>query len=83
MNWYLYGLSKLLFLCTNRSVSKVHDEWFADEEKVRKEVGVLDKPVIEYLNAREVSIPCLVCRISTLASWKLVMLKSYYCFDAL
>lgn len=27
---------------THRSVSKVNDEWFADEEKVRKTVGLLE-----------------------------------------
>ncbi|KAH9318558.1 hypothetical protein KI387_020327, partial [Taxus chinensis] len=29
------------------SVSKVNDEWFADEENVRKTVGLLEKPIIE------------------------------------
>lgn len=29
-----------------RSVSKVHDEWFADEKRVRETVGILDGPVI-------------------------------------
>lgn len=29
-----------------RSVSKVNDEWFANEEKVRAEVGLLEKPVV-------------------------------------
>lgn len=29
-----------------RSVSKVHDEWFADEKRVRDTVGILDGPVI-------------------------------------
>lgn len=28
----------------NRSVSKVNDEWFADEERVRASVGLLEKP---------------------------------------
>ncbi|RZR83754.1 hypothetical protein BHM03_00010450 [Ensete ventricosum] len=36
-----------------RSISKVHDEWFADEERVRKIVGLLEKPV-EMPNSREV-----------------------------
>lgn len=64
MSWCFYGLSKLFFSSSNRSVSKVHDEWFANEEKVRKAVGFLEKPVIEYPNAKEVSIMCLFCRIS-------------------
>ncbi|XP_052199291.1 probable E3 ubiquitin-protein ligase ARI8 isoform X2 [Diospyros lotus] len=29
----------------NWSVSKVHDEWFADEEKVRRAVGLFENPV--------------------------------------
>lgn len=32
----------------------MHDEWFADEENVRKAVGLLEKP-IEMENAQEVS----------------------------
>jgi hypothetical protein len=28
----------------NRSVSKVNDEWFADEDRVRASVGLLEKP---------------------------------------
>ncbi|KAH9300129.1 hypothetical protein KI387_011712, partial [Taxus chinensis] len=29
------------------SVSKVNDEWFVDEEKVRRDVGLLQKPAVE------------------------------------
>lgn len=29
-----------------RSVGKVHDEWFADEERVRNTVGILERPVV-------------------------------------
>ncbi|XP_050237422.1 probable E3 ubiquitin-protein ligase ARI7 [Mercurialis annua] len=43
----------------NWSVSKVHDEWFADEEAVRRSVGVLNKPVVQHSNARELS--CGIC----------------------
>jgi ariadne-1 len=32
----------------------VHDAWFADEEQVRKAVGLLDEPVVLHPNAREV-----------------------------
>lgn len=42
-----------------RSISKVHDEWFADEEAVRNSVGLLDKPVVQFSNAREVSAPSI------------------------
>lgn len=43
----------------NWSVSKVHDEWFADEERVRRAVGLLEKPVAQLLNNREVT--CGIC----------------------
>lgn len=43
----------------NWSVSKVHDEWFADEEKVRKTVGLLERPVVMFPNAREMT--CGIC----------------------
>ncbi|KAL9263486.1 putative E3 ubiquitin-protein ligase ARI8 [Drosera capensis] len=43
----------------NWSVSKVHDEWFADEEKVRRAVGLLAKPVVEFPNASEMA--CGIC----------------------
>ncbi|PNX87420.1 putative E3 ubiquitin-protein ligase ARI7-like protein, partial [Trifolium pratense] len=42
-----------------RSVSKVHDAWFADEEQVRKAVGLLDEPVVQHPNARELT--CGIC----------------------
>lgn len=45
LHFYSFGL--------HRSVSKVHDEWFADEENVRKTVGLLEKQ-IEMPNKREV-----------------------------
>ncbi|KAF2616447.1 hypothetical protein F2Q68_00038375 [Brassica cretica] len=38
--------ASILLLHYHWSVSKVHDEWFADEERVRKTVGILDGPVI-------------------------------------
>ncbi|KAI5390687.1 probable E3 ubiquitin-protein ligase ARI7 [Lathyrus oleraceus] len=43
----------------NWSVSKVHDAWFADEEQVRKAVGLLEKPVVQNRNARELT--CGIC----------------------
>ncbi|KAF6162276.1 hypothetical protein GIB67_008405 [Kingdonia uniflora] len=39
------GSSSILLRHYNWSVSKVHDAWFADEENVRKAVGLLVKPV--------------------------------------
>ncbi|EOY09683.1 IBR domain-containing protein isoform 2 [Theobroma cacao] len=43
----------------NWSVSKVHDEWFADEEKVRRSVGLLEKPVVPFPDGREMT--CGIC----------------------
>ncbi|KAL9260417.1 putative E3 ubiquitin-protein ligase ARI8 [Drosera capensis] len=43
----------------NWRVSKVLDEWFADEEKVRRAVGLLAKPGVEFPNAREMT--CGIC----------------------
>eukprot|EP00257_Ricinus_communis_P023472 XP_015583466.1 probable E3 ubiquitin-protein ligase ARI7 [Ricinus communis] len=43
----------------NWSISRVHDEWFSDEEAVRKSVGLLEKPVVQLSNARELT--CGVC----------------------
>lgn len=33
----------------------MHEEWFADEENVRKAVGILEKPVIKSTSFKEVS----------------------------
>ncbi|KAJ6289407.1 hypothetical protein OIU76_025263 [Salix suchowensis] len=43
----------------NWSISKVHDAWFADEDAVRKSVGLLDKQVVQLSNARELT--CGIC----------------------
>ncbi|XVE84593.1 hypothetical protein DITRI_Ditri17bG0025100 [Diplodiscus trichospermus] len=49
-----------ILLCHyNWSVSKVHDEWFADEEGVRRCVGLLERPVVQVSNARELT--CGIC----------------------
>lgn len=46
------------FKCLNddecRSVNKVHEEWFADEERVRKSAGLLEKPVVPLSRVKEV-----------------------------
>lgn len=42
----------------NWSVSKVNDEWFADEEKVRRVVGLLEEP-IPFPNVKELT--CGIC----------------------
>ncbi|MCL7036454.1 hypothetical protein MKW94_010207, partial [Papaver nudicaule] len=37
----------------NWDVSKVHDAWFADEERVRKATGLLENSVIPIQNMKE------------------------------
>ncbi|TYK23875.1 putative E3 ubiquitin-protein ligase ARI8 isoform X2 [Cucumis melo var. makuwa] len=51
--------ASILLRYYNWSVSKVHDEWFADEEKVRRSVGLLQKPVLRHSN--ELELPCGIC----------------------
>ncbi|KAK4375708.1 hypothetical protein RND71_006385 [Anisodus tanguticus] len=43
----------------NWSVNKVHEEWFADEERVRKSAGLLEKPVVPLSRVKEVV--CGIC----------------------
>ncbi|KAE9593299.1 putative aminoacyltransferase, E1 ubiquitin-activating enzyme [Lupinus albus] len=43
----------------NWSVSKVHDAWFADEDSVRKAVGLLEQPVVQCPNDEELT--CGIC----------------------
>lgn len=43
----------------NWSVSKVNDEWFADEEKVREAVGLLERPAVEFTSTKEMT--CGIC----------------------
>ncbi|KAG9136198.1 hypothetical protein Leryth_003803 [Lithospermum erythrorhizon] len=43
----------LLLRRYNWNVSDVHEEWFADEEKVRKAVGLLDKQTVQLSNVKE------------------------------
>lgn len=33
----------------------MHEAWFADEDRVRKAVGLVDKPVVKFPNARDVN----------------------------
>ncbi|CAN6883714.1 unnamed protein product [Brassica oleracea] len=51
--------ASILLLHYHWSVSKVHDEWFADEERVRKAVGILERPVVSTLDGRELT--CGIC----------------------
>ncbi|KAI8537597.1 hypothetical protein RHMOL_Rhmol09G0036300 [Rhododendron molle] len=41
------------------SVSNVHEVWFADEDRVRKAVGLLERPVVRFPNAKELT--CGIC----------------------
>lgn len=43
----------------NWSVNKVHEEWFADEERVRKSVGLLEKPIVPL--SRVTEVVCGIC----------------------
>ncbi|KAL0451963.1 UNVERIFIED_CONTAM: putative E3 ubiquitin-protein ligase ARI8 [Sesamum latifolium] len=49
----------LLLQRYNWSVNDVHEEWFADEERVRHAVGILEKPVVKFSSIREVA--CGIC----------------------
>ncbi|XP_047161291.1 probable E3 ubiquitin-protein ligase ARI7 [Vigna umbellata] len=52
--------ASILLRYYNWSVSRVHDAWFADEEQVRKSVGLLEKPIVQYdNNTRELT--CGIC----------------------
>ncbi|XP_075660414.1 putative E3 ubiquitin-protein ligase ARI7 [Castanea sativa] len=51
--------SSILLRHFNWSVSKVHDAWFADEDRVRKTVGLLEEPIVRLPNARELT--CGIC----------------------
>lgn len=43
----------------NWNVSNVNDAWFADEDRVRRKVGLLEKPVYENPDAKELT--CGIC----------------------
>ncbi|CAL9213873.1 unnamed protein product [Arabidopsis halleri] len=51
--------ASILLLHYHWSVSKVHDEWFADEERVRRTVGILEGPVVPTPDGRELT--CGIC----------------------
>ncbi|CAH2038804.1 unnamed protein product, partial [Thlaspi arvense] len=51
--------ASILLLHYHWSVSKVHDEWFADEERVRRTVGLLEGPVIPKPDGGELT--CGIC----------------------
>ncbi|KAK3031095.1 hypothetical protein RJ639_036835 [Escallonia herrerae] len=45
----------------NWSVTAVHEAWFADEEGVRKAVGLTEKPANSAGLPRDQSVSCLIC----------------------
>ncbi|KAM7461496.1 hypothetical protein LguiA_029617 [Lonicera macranthoides] len=49
----------MLLRSYNWSVNNVHEAWFADEDKVRKAVGLLKNPTVQFPNARE--LKCGIC----------------------
>lgn len=51
--------ASLLLRRYNWSVSTVHEEWFSDEERVRKAVGLLEKPIVQFSADEEVT--CGIC----------------------
>ncbi|KAG5240051.1 zinc finger family protein [Salix suchowensis] len=51
--------ASILLRYYNWSVSKVHDEWFVDEEKVRRAVGLLEEPAVPFPDGREMT--CGIC----------------------
>lgn len=57
----------MLRLLMNRSVSKVNDEWFADEDRVRANVGLLEKPATSKRQSQKEVI--LHCDYSVAKSW--------------
>ncbi|CAJ1933307.1 unnamed protein product [Sphenostylis stenocarpa] len=52
-------LASILLRHYNWSVSRVHDAWFADEDRVRNAVGLLEKPIVQHDNTGELT--CGIC----------------------
>ncbi|XP_074281495.1 putative E3 ubiquitin-protein ligase ARI7 [Silene latifolia] len=55
------------------NVSHLHDEWFADEGRVRNAVGLLSMPIAELTNAKELT--CGIC----FDSFTLELIRSAFC----
>lgn len=51
----------VLLLHYHWSVGKVEDEWFTDEERVRRLVGIFKEPIVENDHGGEVTIECGIC----------------------
>ncbi|XP_043694551.1 probable E3 ubiquitin-protein ligase ARI5 [Telopea speciosissima] len=52
--------SSILMRHYNWSTSKVHEAWFADVEKVRKAVGLLEQPIVE-IPEKVKELTCGIC----------------------
>lgn len=75
-----------IYILDHRSVSKVHDEWFADEDKVRKAVGLLERPV-QFSDAKEVQCWDLVSSYFIFIVLLLLLVSKFFlfcfhCFDS-
>ncbi|XP_047321608.1 probable E3 ubiquitin-protein ligase ARI8 [Impatiens glandulifera] len=55
------------------SATNVHDAWFTDENSVRKAVGLLEEPIVEYPNTNKVT--CDIC----FESYPLRQFRSTFC----
>ncbi|PIA38596.1 hypothetical protein AQUCO_02700069v1 [Aquilegia coerulea] len=55
-------VASILLLRYNWSVVQVHEAWFADEEKVRSILGIMEKPIVQndYQNSEELTF-CGIC----------------------
>ncbi|XP_042483649.1 probable E3 ubiquitin-protein ligase ARI8 [Macadamia integrifolia] len=53
--------SSILMRHYNWSITKVQEEWFADEEKVCKAVGLSDKPVVLEIQEKVKEVTCNIC----------------------
>ncbi|KAM7484544.1 hypothetical protein LguiA_000553 [Lonicera macranthoides] len=45
----------------NWSVSDVHEAWFADEDSVRKSIGLLEKPILLQFSKEAKEVTCGIC----------------------
>ncbi|ONK82111.1 uncharacterized protein A4U43_C01F36230 [Asparagus officinalis] len=55
------GDSCVLLVRNNWDANKVHDEWFADEEKVRKSAGLLLQNPVGIVDIAEKEVNCPIC----------------------
>lgn len=53
------AISSILLHHYHWNVNDVHEKWFADENYVRKAVGMLEAPIAEIINSKEVT--CEIC----------------------